>query len=134
MRLKCNTCHKEKPRDSFYKYRKHQCIECTLRDRKRRYKDNKEKHKLYQKEYRERVFQDQGGYVVYYLPEHHYVGMTNNLKKRVIDHKKKGKIVEGIEVVGTYETAVEAHYVETSLHLMGYEGFSYKGGWRKVIS
>jgi len=40
-------------------------------------------------------------------------------------HRKKGKITQGCEIVGEYNTPVEAHLVETSLHLLGYEGFHY---------
>ena len=64
-------------------------------------------------------------YTVYYLPEHHYVGMTNYLKRRMKEHKQKGKIIEGYEVVGRYNTAIQAHLYETMLHAMGYEGFTY---------
>lgn len=65
-------------------------------------------------------------FTVYYLPEHHYVGMTNSLKSRMLDHKKNGKIVYGHEVVSTFSNAIEAHLFETILHRMGYNGFHYK--------
>jgi hypothetical protein len=68
---------------------------------------------------------------VYYIPEHHYVGMTNSIKYRMQEHKTKGKIVDGYEVIGTYERAVDAHLVETTLHTMGYFGFYYKGSKKK---
>ena len=127
----CITCDLEKPDSLFYKGRR-ECKECTLKKRKKRYSENKEQSKAYQKKRRQDIFNNQGGYVVYYIPEHHYVGMTNNISKRINDHRKNGKITDGYEIVGSYKTAIEAHYVETYLHLLGYEGFSYKGGWRKL--
>ena len=69
-----------------------------------------------------------GYYTVYYLPEHHYVGMTNSVKYRMQEHRNKNKrFTEGYEIIGTYERAVDAHLVETILHTMGYNGFYYKG-------
>jgi hypothetical protein len=67
---------------------------------------------------------DQGGYAVYYLPEHHYVGMTNNTKDRMRKHKRKGRYVDDMEIIGVYSSPIEAHFVETLLHLIGYEGFN----------
>ena len=69
-----------------------------------------------------------GFYSVYYLPEHHYIGMTNCVKNRMQEHRRKnGKFTIDYEIVGTYNTAVEAHLTETALHCMGYKGFNYKG-------
>jgi hypothetical protein len=69
-----------------------------------------------------------GYYTVYYLPEHHYVGMTNALRNRLREHRSRNKrITEGYEIIGVYERAVDAHLTETVLHAMGYNGFYYKG-------
>jgi len=68
------------------------------------------------------------GYVVYYLPEHNYIGMTNNLQKRLWTHNYAGKIVEGWEVVADgFDCPMKAHQMEHTLHMMGYEGFQYIG-------
>ena len=66
-------------------------------------------------------------YTVYYLPEEHYVGMTKDLLHRMKDHRKKGKIIEGYEIVGQYSDPKVAHLLETQLHYRGYHGFQYKG-------
>lgn len=66
-------------------------------------------------------------YTVYYLPEEHYVGMTKDLLERMRDHTKKGKIVDGYEIVGQYLNPKIAHLLETQLHYRGYHGFQYKG-------
>lgn len=68
-----------------------------------------------------------GFYSVYYLPEHHYIGMTNCMKNRMQEHRRKGKFTNGYEIVASFNSAIEAHYIETKLHLLGYNGFYYKG-------
>jgi hypothetical protein len=79
-------------------------------------------NRKYRKIYKELT----NGYAVYYLPEEHYVGFTNCVKQRVIDHRKSGKIVDGIEVIATFERAVDAHWFETLLHQREYNGFQHK--------
>ena len=109
----CRICNEAKSIDSFHRRgngRRTECKPCkSLIDsgRRRRLCDN--------------------FYSVYYLPEHHYVGMTNSMKHRMQEHKCKGKFIDNYEVVGSYSTAVEAHLTETMLHAMGYNGFYYKG-------
>lgn len=69
-----------------------------------------------------------GHFTVYYLPEHHYIGMTNALKNRLQEHRSKnGRITDGYEIVATFDRAVDAHLMETKLHAMGYDGFHYNG-------
>ena len=60
---------------------------------------------------------------LYYIPEHHYVGITNNVTKRMIAHRADNKITEGYEVLAKFERRVDAHYVETLFHMRGYQGF-----------
>lgn len=63
-------------------------------------------------------------YVVYYLPEHHYVGVTNCLYSRLNNHRSSyNRITEGYEVLYTAKDAVEARAVERYMHYeMGYNG------------
>ena len=130
---KCTKCSESKDRAEFYKDKhakdglKGSCKVCHKSYVKNRYEADPSQFKSYQKKRRADIFNSQGGYVVYYLPEHNYVGMTNNLVRRIADHSKSGKITEGYEIVGTYKTSVEAHLMETQLHFAGYEGFNYKG-------
>ena len=42
------------------------------------------------------------------------------------EHKSKGKIVDGYEIIATYKRAVDAHLAETILHSIGYNGFNYR--------
>jgi hypothetical protein len=60
---------------------------------------------------------------VYYLPEEHYVGMTNNIKNRMKDHRCSGKFIDDFEILATFEKQVDAHLFETLLHSMDYNGF-----------
>tara|TARA_R110000744_G_C18855988_1_gene503326 strand:+ start:39 stop:449 length:411 start_codon:yes stop_codon:yes gene_type:complete len=129
----CKSCGDQKPLSEFYKDKgakdghKGKCKVCHMSYINARYEANAEKNKAYQKKRRKQIFEEQGGFIVYYLPEHNYIGMTNNLIRRLGDHRKSGKFTEGHEVVGRYKTAAEAHLVETTLHCMGYQGYDYKG-------
>ena len=110
----CIWCKKEKPLSEYHRQgdgHRNGCKSCRKARghyKTKRYKD--------------------GHYTVYYLPEHHYVGMTNALRNRLREHRgRNGRITEGYEIIGTYKKAVDAHLVETILHSMGYYGFHYKG-------
>jgi len=109
----CNKCNEEKSVQDFHNNpntkdgRQGHCKSC---------------HKSYYNN--KKLVNGQIVHYVYYLPEHHYVGMTNNIDTRIYQHGQiHNRITEGYEIVGVYDTAIEAHYIETLLHLMGYEGF-----------
>ena len=52
-------------------------------------------------------------YVVYYLPEEHYCGHTNNVSYRIADHKNKhGRDITGWKILYTTKTKKEAIYYE----------------------
>ena len=100
------------------------------------YQANKEKEKAYSKAYyqanREKKIAKAAAQmaankhdpVVYYLPEHHYVGVTNCLYSRLNNHRSYHKrITKGYEVLYTAKDAVEARAVERYMHYeMGYNG------------
>ena len=115
----CTNCRKTKPITDFNKNRgsrRNQCKDCRKAKghfKKKRFKD--------------------GHYSVYYLPEHHYVGMTNSIRSRMQEHRSKHKrITDGYEIIGTYERAVDAHVTEAILHSMGYYGFHYKHSKKNI--
>lgn len=64
-----------------------------------------------------------GYFYVYYLPEEHYIGMTNNVHRRIRHHDFSGKIVDDYEILARFSRQVDAHLFETKLHSMDYNGF-----------
>ena len=66
--------------------------------------------------------------VVYYLPEHHYVGVTECLYNRLSSHTHEfNRFTEGYEIIYTAKDITEARAVERYMHYeMGYNG--KKGG------
>lgn len=69
---------------------------------------------------------------VYYLPEEHYIGMTNNIKRRIKYHEYSGRITDDFEVLATFKRQVDAHLFETLLHSMDYNGF-FVGNTKTII-
>ena len=114
---KCNKCLEQKTDFPIMRkrngkvYTRNVCRECfnaRMRETKHKY-SKRDKH-----------------YSVYYLPEEHYVGMTIKLKDRIISHSGKGKITDGYEVLAQFESGIDAHLFETTLHQRGYHGWHYK--------
>ena len=62
--------------------------------------------------------------VVYYLPEHHYVGITNCLYSRLIRHRSfYNRVTEDYEIIYTAKDMTKAKAVERYMHYeMGYNG------------
>ena len=129
---KCTECGIEKDVNFFYKNKRgvkggdSKCKTCRKKYASEYRLKNPEKIKKDNIKFRERYKKETGGYAVYYLPEEHYVGFTNCVKTRILDHSKTGKIVEGYETIAVYKCAIDAHLTETILHKMGYNGFQYK--------
>ena len=110
----CRICNQQKPLYDFHRRGDSHRTECktckSVIDSKRRRRES------------------DGYYSVYYLPEHHYIGMTNCVKARMQEHRNKNnRFTENYEIIGTYRKAVDAHLVETIMHSIGYRGFYYKG-------
>ena len=87
------------------------------------YQANKEKigavHKLW------RESKKDGMYTIYLLPKEHYVGITLNLYKRLIEHTTRhNRNVEDVKILGKYENKREALDVEKEYHDKGYKGFN----------
>jgi len=74
-------------------------------------------------EYQNKRANEYPGYSVYYMPEEHYVGLSKNVYSRINKHRCLGKITTGYEVLMSFENPIEAHMLETTLHLMGYNGY-----------
>ena len=69
---------------------------------------------------------DMNKYTIYYLPEHHYIGMTCRLPERIREHRNShNRITEGYEVMMDNLTKEKATYLENYLHSIGYNGSQY---------
>lgn len=71
-----------------------------------------------------------GYFYVYYLPEEHYIGMTNNVHRRIKYHDYSGKIIDNYEVLARFKRQVDAHLFETRFHALDYNGF-FVGNYNK---
>ena len=93
--------------------------------RKVYYQDNREKTIARNKAYADSKKHEP---VVYYLPQHHYVGVTDCLFTRLSNHRSFYKrVTEGYEIIYTAKDMTEARAVERYMHYeMGYNG--KKGG------
>tara|TARA_R110002124_G_scaffold203819_1_gene370234 strand:- start:233 stop:589 length:357 start_codon:yes stop_codon:yes gene_type:complete len=86
---------------------------------------NKEKaaayDKIHNKIYREA--QKDGLFTVYCLPKENYVGITDNLHRRLINHKSNSnRNTTDAYILGKYATRKEALTIEASYHAKGYLG------------
>ena len=94
--------------------------EAISANKKRYYEANKEKIKAYRKEYYESLIND--FYTMYYIPQHHYIGITNQPITRLRNHSTEGRITTDWEVVSTFKTKREALDAEKYMHSIGYCG------------
>lgn len=125
---KCKICGKKKPLTEYYA-RTARCKHCHNEMSKLRnpeiykayYAKNKEKFKTNAKNF-QKQFED-GFHTVYYIPEHHYVGVTKNLYNRLSTHKSRSnRIIDNVEIIYKTPCRKKAELVESKLHSMGYQG------------
>ena len=65
-------------------------------------------------------------YIVYYLPEEHYVGITNHPKDRMSNHRRGGKNINGWRVLYATECRTDARHHENLFHsVLMCNGISY---------
>lgn len=102
-----------------------QCKSCKNDYAKKYRSENKAKVKAQRERFKKNYLEETGGYAVYYLPEEHYIGFTNNIRNRMSKHSQSGKITLGYEVIGVYECPIQAHLTETLFHVRGYNGFQH---------
>ena len=63
-------------------------------------------------------------YIVYYIPNEHYVGITNQPKARMKHHEKNGKNIDGWRVLFCSSDRHQARLIENRFHDMGFEGLN----------
>ena len=142
---KCKKCGAEKPIEEFMKYFHKQnnkyyyntkCKSCQQEYTRAHYHSNKEKYserfKAYYKKHSKHMNEvmknwrknnKDGYHYVYYIPEHHYIGVSNFVKHRMYRHNNDHKrIIDGFEIVYKTKCRKEAELVESKLHSMGYQG------------
>ena len=69
-------------------------------------------------------YKNTGKYYIYYIPEEHYIGISNKPQQRMYSHKKT-KIIDGWEIVAEYNDPKLAALHEALLHYIGYRGSAY---------
>lgn len=127
----CNKCHIEKTLDEYNKHpqglfgKDPVCKTCKAEYARNYRKKNPHVVKENNIKFRKLYLQETNGYAVYYLPEEHYVGFTNNIRSRINDHSKNGKCVIDYEILCVCESPIDAHLYETMFHQRGYNGFQY---------
>ncbi len=66
------------------------------------------------------------GWIVYVLPQENYAGISNNIERRIYNHRVAGKNTTHWYVYEDCKTPAEALMYEAKLHMEGYEGCTYK--------
>lgn len=110
---RCSKCNKSKSFSEFHKDRTHSS------GLQRYCKDCKKKVDAHGKS------EDDGKYILYYLPKERYIGMTKNFTKRKQKHEKAGKDIRWAFVVMKTKKVRFAHLMETLFHMLGFNGFRY---------
>lgn len=83
--------------------------------------DNAEYVKQYKKEFR--LQQKDGLHHVYYLPQHNYVGVTDNLYNRMKTHRnQQGRNTHNYQILASFEDRGKALRFESLMHDSGFEG------------
>ena len=141
---KCKECGELKPLEQFHVARKYKgkpiyqsyCKTCMVKRARIHRENNLEHYQNYRlsryKKMKDELIEENiqyikdnkdGYYYVYYLPEEHYVGVTDNVKYRMYNHKCAfNRHVDNVEIVYRHTCRKEAELVESKLHSMGYQG------------
>ena len=139
---KCKHCNEEKPLSEFHKSKitsagnqqyKSYCKSCdVIRHREYNRKTGYASTKKYFKNNPKvlsrvcrkwQLKQKDGFHYIYYLPEEHYIGVTDCIKHRMYTHKNNNKrYVNNVETVYKTSSRAEAEKLEEILHNMGYNG------------
>jgi hypothetical protein len=89
---------------------------------------NRERHNKNQRNYTVRRPKKQDGYFVYYLPEEHYCGITNNLSGRESSHRNtENRNTENMMVLfHSMDRSIAAHHEAMFQSVLGMNGLNYK--------
>ena len=81
-----------------------------------------------------RIKRRDGKYHVYYLPEEHYVGITDCVNDRMYSHDASGKIIENYEIIYSTVDPTFAVLLEALLHNLGYRGSAYENARKSKVN
>lgn len=111
----CSGCKITKALTEFNKDKKRKdgrqryCSECRNAARRKFNQDKKEA----------------SGWIVYVLPQENYAGVSNNIERRIYNHRSSGKNCANWYVYEECKTPAEALMYEAKLHMEGYSGCRY---------
>ena len=106
---------KNKAKLTEYKAKYYQANKDSIRAKQDEYnKENRDAIRSWHKDHRETL--KDGFYTIYYLPKHHYVGVTSRLKSRLHGHKWQGRDTSGYTVMYEFSDKRQALDVERQLH------------------
>lgn len=109
----CRNCKRDLPKSKFYKIKNQS------------YSKKEDRVKIYinySKDCKECYSSKDGMYKVYLIYKEKYVGMTLNMKRRMNNHKAKGKDVSKVYILLKTKSLKLAHFFESFLHLIGFNG------------
>ena len=88
----------------------------------------REKHNANQRAYTARKPKIDDGYYVYYLPEEHYCGVTNNLYQRESQHRNTAnKNTDGMTILfHSMDRNIAAHHEAMFQSVLGINGLNYQ--------
>lgn len=131
----CKQCGQEKQLTEYYKANRNtdglngRCKECVKGYAReyihQQYYNNPEKYKEYQKSNHKRHIQNLTlpYHIVYLLPDHNYVGVTNKPYFRMINHRSEhNRNTDNWTELKRFNTRKEALIYESQLHSQGYVG------------
>ena len=99
------------------------CKSCRKKRTTKHYTSNKESYNKRSTEQYEKAKHDS---LVYLLEDYNYVGVTENLKWRMSQHRYLGKSTDRLRILHTTKDREEALELESLLHALGYEGQQFK--------
>ena len=129
----CPKCGQIKLTTEFFNLKRskdglsYQCKDCKMSWNKNNVERSKElsnksyqsrKHKV--KEYQEN--RKEGYFSIYVLEGLNYVGVTNDVVRRMTEHKWAGRDFSRYTILDTAQTKADALYIEATYHVAGYDG------------
>jgi exonuclease VII large subunit len=139
---KCGKCKEVKELIEFNKCKSHKdglqpkCKACVKQYFKEYYQENAEERRQYNKQYYQDTIEERKQYKeqyqkslkdglhhVYYLPNHNYVGITDNLPYRMANHRSDhNRITDNYQILASFEDRDKALRLESIMHDSGFEG------------